>query len=98
MYCLVDLDHKGMKVDPAFSADFGGKCVVKEIHKHGLAGAYIAVEVKALWRCRGCGRGSGGAKEARELIGVSIIRKAEYTTDQRLGTARVGFKMVWGAK
>ena len=42
----VDFQHEGMKMHPAFLTDRAG--LKKQIHQHGFAAAYVAVDIQAL--------------------------------------------------
>ena len=45
---LEHVDHEGVEVDSTLARDMWWQGVVEQVHEHGLAGSYIAVQIEPL--------------------------------------------------
>ena len=78
MYALVYINHESMEVYTSFLLDVGRQGFEEQVHKHGLASAYIAVKIQAGRRLgrRRCRRTT--VEEARELRVMGECQSAAH--------------------
>ena len=52
MDALVHIYHEGVKVHSTLARDVWWERIIEQVHEHGLACSYVAVEVQPLWYLR----------------------------------------------